>query len=64
MRARQWPTRRAVVKHRRRPRNRVVARGAVAHGERRSCGGVRRIIGLLPSRQVALRVAAIRRLNG
>ena len=37
---------------------------AVPDSERRSRGGVGRVIGLLPGRQVALRVPAIRGLDG
>ena len=46
-----------------RPRNRIVAAGAVGHGKRRTCRRVRRVVGLLPRRQMAARVAAVSRRN-
>ena len=52
---------RAVIERRRRPAHRRVAGRAVGRGERRSGRGVHRIIGLLPGRQMALRISAIGR---
>jgi hypothetical protein len=63
MRACQRPPRHAVVKNRRRPGNRVVARRAVCRSERRSRRRVGRILCRLPGRQVAPRVSAVRRRN-
>ena len=59
MGARQRPASRAVVEHRRRPGNGVMASGAIPDCKRRSSGRVRRVSGLLPGRQVTLRVTAI-----
>ena len=63
MRARQRPTRRAVIERRGSPSNRVVARRAIRRGKRRSRCWVRRIVRRLPGRQMASRIAAIRRCN-
>jgi hypothetical protein len=52
-----------MVKHRRRPGNGVMASGAISHRKRRSSGRVGRVIGLLPGRQVTLRIAAVCRLD-
>ena len=52
-----------MVKHHVCPQRRTVAVRAIGCRKRRARGGVRRIIGLLPGRQVALRVAAIGRRN-
>jgi len=46
-----------------RPGDRVVATGAVADGKRGASAGVNRIVRLLPSREVAAGVAAVRRRN-
>ena len=53
VRARQCPTGRAVIEGCRVPGNGVMARRAVRGRKRRSGRRVRRIIGLLPGRQVA-----------
>ncbi len=57
----QQEARRAVIEDRRGPRNRVVASVAVGHSKSSPCRGVHRIIRLLPSRQVAARIPAVRR---
>ena len=57
----QKKSRRAVIEDRRRPRNRVVASAAAGHSKSSPCRGVHRIIRLLPSRQVAARIPAVRR---
>ena len=64
MRTYQRPSRGAVVKRCRRPRNRVVARRAIRRGKwcPRACVG--RVIRRLPGRKMAARIAAVRRLNG
>ena len=63
VRTRQRPPGRAVIENGSGPRERVVARRAV--GCRKRCSGtrVRRVIGLLPGRKMALRVPAIGRLD-
>ena len=63
MRAGQRKACRTVIKYRRSPRNRVVARRAVADSERRSSTRVHRIVCRVVGRQMALRVTAIGRLN-
>jgi len=63
VRTRQRPARRAVVERRGSPRDRVVARRAVGSRKRRSRCRVRRIVRGLPGRQMASRIAAIRRCN-
>ena len=50
-----------MVEGRRRPTCCIVAAGTIARGKCRPCGGVHRIVGLLPGCQVALRIAAIGR---
>ena len=55
----QGETRRAVIEIRRLPRNRVMARRAGSHGENAWRSRVLGVIGVLPGRQVALRVSAI-----
>jgi len=57
----QKKSRRAVIEDRCGPRNRVVASAAVGHSKSSPCRGVHRIIRLLPSRQVAARIPAVRR---
>ena len=57
----QKKSRGAVIEDRRGPRNRVVASVAVGHSKSSPCRGVHRIIRLLPSRQVAARIPAVRR---
>jgi len=61
VRARQGPASRRVIENRRGPRNSVVASGAIRRREGRSGTWVHRIVGLLPRRQVALRISAVRR---
>jgi len=61
---RQQESRRAVIKCCRRPSCGGVATRAVRRSKRRPRGRVGRIICLLPGRQVASRIPAIRRLNG
>jgi hypothetical protein len=63
VRAKQRPTRGRVVKHNISPQRRVVARRAICRGKRSPCRRVHWVIGLLPGRQVALRVRAIGRLD-
>ena len=63
VRACQRPARGRVVKHNISPQRRVVTRRAIPRSKRRARGRVRGIIGLLPGRQVALGIPAIRRLN-
>ena len=57
----QQETRGAVIENRRGPGNRVVASRAIGHRKSRTCRGVHRIIRLLPGRQVAARIPAVRR---
>ena len=59
----QQETRGAVVKDRRGPGNRVMARRALGHRKSRTRRRVHRIVGLLPGGQVALPVAAVKRLD-
>jgi hypothetical protein len=54
----------AVVERRRRPTYRIVASRTIRRCKRRAGGKVHGIVGLLPGRQEALRIAAIRRLDG
>ena len=61
MRARQGPARGAVVEGRRGPGDRAMACRAVGRRKWRSGCRVRRIIGLLPGRQMASRVPAVGR---
>ena len=63
VRTRQRPAGRAVIEDGSGPRDRVVARRAV--GCRKRCSGsrVRRVIGLLPGRQVASGIPAVGRLD-
>jgi hypothetical protein len=63
VRTEQRPTGRGVVKHHVRPQRRIVAVRTVGSCERCARCGVGWIIGLLPGRQVALRIAAVGRLN-
>lgn len=63
MRTCQRPACRAVIEYRCRPRDRVMAGGAVRRSKWCSRRWVRWIVGGLPSRQVALGVPAIRRRN-
>jgi len=63
VRARQSPPGHGVIKRYVRPQRRVVAVLAIGRPKRRSRRGVRWIIGLLPRRQMASRIPAIRRLN-
>jgi len=63
MRARQRKSRDAVIERRRVPSRRCVALRTIPCGKCLPRGRVRRIIRLLPCRQVALRVTAIGRLN-
>jgi hypothetical protein len=56
----QQEARGAVIEGRRGPGNRVVASRTSGHCELRPSGGVHRIIRLLPSRQVASGIAAVR----
>jgi len=60
MRIRQWEAGHGVIEGRRSPRNRVVTGGAVRHAESRACRGMHGVIRLLPGRQVASRVSAVR----
>ena len=60
MRARQGKARHAVVENRGRPGNGVMAARAIRHRKGRTGGRVHRVIRLLPGRQVALRIPAIR----
>lgn len=60
---REWEARRTVIEDHTRPAGGVVALRAVCRCERRSGARVTRIIRLLPCRQVALGIAAVRRLN-
>ncbi len=60
----QQEARLAVIEARRGPGNGVVAPRAVGHAKSRPCRGVHRIIRLLPSRQVAAGIAAVRRGGG
>ena len=53
-----------MIEGRRGPGNGVVASRAVGHAKSRPCRGVHRIIRLLPSRQMAARVSAVRRSGG
>ena len=57
----QQEARRAVIEDRRGPGNRVVASVAIGHGKKRAGRRVHRIIRLVPSRQVAARIPAVRR---
>jgi hypothetical protein len=59
----QQEARGAVIEGRRGPRNRVMASRAVGHPKSRARRGVHWIIRLLPSRQVAARISAVRRHN-
>ena len=61
VRAGQRPSGCGVIKHYVGPQRRVVASGAIGHRKWRARRRVRRIVGLLPGRQVALRIPAIRR---
>ena len=61
MRTKQRPARSGVIKHHVCPQRRAMAVRAIGCRKRSARSGVRRIIRLLPGRQVALRVAAIRR---
>ena len=61
MRTGQRPSGRGVIEDRCGPRNSVVATGAIGRCEGRSGTWVHRIVGLLPRRQVALRISAVRR---
>ena len=63
VRARQRPTGCCVIKHNVRPQRRAVAGGAIGRGKRSSRRRVRRIIGLLPGRQMAPGIPAIRRAD-
>ena len=63
MRSRQCESGHAVVKRSSVPSFGRVAIGAIRDGKCRTGRGMGRIIGLLPGRQVALRVSAIRRRN-
>ncbi len=61
VRTRQRPARRAVIEGRSIPSDRVVAGRTVRRRERRPGLWVHRVIGCLPRRQVASRIAAVRR---
>jgi len=63
VRARQSKSRRAVIECCCRPTGRCVAGRTIRRCEGASRGGVNRIVGLLPRRQMALRVSAIHRGN-
>lgn len=63
MRICQWETSRGMVKIRRQPRNSIVAVGASRNREHRGCCRMVRVRGLLPGREMAARVSAIRRRN-
>ena len=57
----QQEARGAVIEDRRGPGNGVVASRAVGHAKSRARRRVHGIVGLLPSRQVAARIPAVRR---
>ena len=59
----QQEARGAVIKGRRGPGNSVVASRAVGHAKSRASRRVHRIVRLLPSRQVAARIPAVRRAH-
>jgi hypothetical protein len=59
MRARQWPARRAVIENRRIPGDGVMARRAIGSHKRRPGVWVDRVVGLLPGRQMTLRIPAV-----
>ena len=59
----QRPACRAVIERRGSPGDRVMARRAIRRGERRSGIRMHRVVGLLPRRQMASRVAAVIRRN-
>jgi len=63
VRAEERPASRSVVEDDIRPKGRVMTRGAIGRGEGSARCGVHGIVGLLPSREVALRVTAVRRAN-
>ena len=63
VRTRQRPAGRAVIEDGSGPRDRVVARRAVGCRKRCSASRVRRVIGLLPGRQVASGIPAVGRLD-
>jgi hypothetical protein len=63
VRARQCPAGCGVVKHYVRPQGGVVACGTIGGGKRRARRRVRRIVGLLPGRQVASGIPAVRRAD-
>ena len=63
VRTRQRPAARAVIEDGSGPRGRVVARRAVGCRKRCSASRVRRVIGLLPGRQVASGIPAVGRLD-
>lgn len=63
MRANERESSHTVVERGRIPSRRRVARRAIRHRKRRSRRRVRRIICLLPRRQVAPRIPAVRRVD-
>jgi len=63
VRAEERPASRGVVEDDIRPEGRVMTRGAIGGGEGSARCGVHGIVGLLPGREVALRVTALRRAN-
>ena len=63
VRVREWKTRDAVVECHAGPRRCVVTLRTICWGKARASFRVRRVIGLLPSRQMATRVPAVVRLN-